>query len=252
MIPKVIHYCWFGPHEKSELAIRCMASWKEHCSDFEFKEWNESNTKQFQNKFYRDAYRKKKYAFVSDYIRVVVLEKFGGVYLDMDMLLLKPITPLMKEKFFTGFEVSDRAAFGLFGGVSGHRFFQKMKRFYDTTPFNPFSLPVITHTFKDIFQEENLNEEEVILAPDAFYAFRYENRKEDYRKFISEDSYAVHLWDHSWNDKKEKESVVKLLKNLRIVVADYLFYGYPYAHFKRYFREYSRKLYHKLIGKTPT
>ena len=62
MIPKIIHYCWFGNKSKSKTALRCLDSWKTYAPDFEIKEWNESNTKQFQNKFYKDAYRKKKYA----------------------------------------------------------------------------------------------------------------------------------------------------------------------------------------------
>jgi mannosyltransferase OCH1-like enzyme len=248
MIPKIIHYCWFGPQEKSEIAHKCIASWRSFCPDFEFKEWTERNTAEYQNKFYKDAYRKKKYAFVADCVRIQALHEFGGVYLDTDMLLLNPIDALLSLDFFTGYEVEERAAYGLIGGLPGHRFFNEMKQFYDTTPFNEFSLPVITHTFSPIIQTENLKENERIFPPEYFYALPYQNRNEDHSKYITENSYAIHLWDHSWSDKKN-ETVAALCRNLRVVAADFVFYGYPRSYFKRYSKEFSRKLYHRMIGK---
>jgi len=248
MIPKIIHYCWFGPQKKTEIAQQCIVSWKKFCPDFEFKEWTEANTANYQNKFYKDAHRKKKYAFVADCVRVQALYEYGGIYLDLDMLLLKSIDELLKFEFFTGFEVENRPAYGLFGGLPRHRFFDEMKRFYDTVPFNEFSLPIITHTFSEIIKTETLTQNEKIFSPEYFYSLTYQNRGEAYKKYSTEKSYAVHLWDHSWKvEKSERTSTV--LKNLRIVSADYLFYGYPWSYFKRYFREFLRKLYHRMIGK---
>ncbi len=156
MIPKIIHYCWFGGADKSNIAQQCIASWEKYCPEYQFIEWNENNTKDFQNKFYKDAYRKREFAFVADCIRVQVLYAYGGIYLDLDMLLLTSIDDLLDLDFFTGYEVAERPAFGIFGGVAGHRFFKEMKRFYDTGYFNPFSLPVITHTFKKLITKEKL------------------------------------------------------------------------------------------------
>ncbi len=248
MIPKVIHYCWFGPKGKSEIAQKCIASWKMFCPDFEFKEWTEKNTAKYQNKFYKNAYRKKKYAFVADCVRVQALYEYGGVYLDADMLLLTTIDELLSLDFFTGYEVKKRAAYGFFGGIAGHRFFEKMKAYYDSTPFNEFSLPVITHTFSPLIQTENLTDNERIFAPEYFYPLTYQNKEEDYSKYISDKSYAVHLWDHSWSDEKTETTAV-LWRNLRVVISDYLFFGYPWTYFRRYAKEFSRKLYHRLIRK---
>ena len=117
MIPKIIHYCWFGPNPKSELYKMCLKSWKTFCPDYTIKEWNESNTKKYQNKFYRDAYRKKKYAFVSDCIRVQVLYEFGGIYLDTDMLIIKPIDELLKYYYIVGEEVPKRINFAFFATI---------------------------------------------------------------------------------------------------------------------------------------
>lgn len=248
MIPKIIHYCWFGPKGKSEIAQKCIASWKTFCPDFEFKEWTEKNTANYQNKFYKNAYRKKKYAFVADCVRAQALYEYGGVYLDADMLLVSQIDNLLSFNFFTGFEVEQRAAYGFFGGIAGHRFFEKMVAYYDSTSFNEFSLPVITHTFSHLVQTDNLKENEEIFPPEYFYALTYQNKDEDYSKYITKNSFAVHLWDHSWNEAKN-ETTSSLWRNLRVVISDYLFYGYPWSYFRRYTKEFLRKLYHRLIGR---
>lgn len=243
MIPKIIHYCWFGNKPKNDLLKKCMDSWIALCPDFEIKEWNETNTNTYQNKFYKNAFRKKKFAFVADCVRAQVLYKFGGIYLDTDMLLLKPLDELMNYDFFTGFEVQDRVAFGIFGAISRHRFLEQMVAFYNTTEFNEFSLPVITHTFKSLINEKNLGENDRIFATDYFYALIFENKDKDYHQFLTKNSYAVHLWDHSWNIKKEKR-IWFLLKGLKKVSIDYLFYGYSKQYFIRYFRGFSRQLYY--------
>ena len=78
MIPKIIHYCWFGRGEKPELAKKCIASWKKFCPDFEIREWNEDNCDYLAMPFMAEAYAAKKYAFVSDVMRLIVLEQYGG------------------------------------------------------------------------------------------------------------------------------------------------------------------------------
>ena len=131
MIPKIIHYCWFGNNPKPEIVTQCIASWKQFCPDYKIIEWNEKSFNLTKNAFYKNALRKKKYAFVSDYVRAIVLDKFGGIYLDTDMLIIKPIDALLKHKFFTGFEVETRPAYGFFGAVENHRFLKEMIDFYN-------------------------------------------------------------------------------------------------------------------------
>lgn len=248
MIPKIIHYCWFGKAPKSDIAIRCIASWEQHCPDFEIIEWNEKNTKPFQNKFYKDAYRKKHFAFAADCIRVQVLQRYGGIYFDTDMLLVKPLYALLGNHFFTGYEVENRAAYGLFGGYPEHRFFKEMAAFYENNYFNQYSLPVITHTFKELIHDNNLLPNERIYPPQYFYPMAYEQREEDYETLLNPESIAVHLWDHSWK-KPMTASITSWLHGLKTVLVDWLFYRYPYSYFKRYFRGFSRKIYHRIIGK---
>ena len=90
-IPKIIHYCWFGNREKSELIQKCMDSWKKYAPDFEIMEWNESNCDIHTNRYVEEAYEKKQYAFVSDYFRLKALYDHGGVYMDTDMELHQPL-----------------------------------------------------------------------------------------------------------------------------------------------------------------
>ena len=89
MIPKKIHYCWFGRGQKSELILRCIESWKKYCPDYEIIEWNEDNLDISSCDYAREAYEEKKWAFVSDYARLCALKEYGGIYLDTDMQLLK-------------------------------------------------------------------------------------------------------------------------------------------------------------------
>ena len=247
-IPKKLHYCWFGRSPKSKIFQDCLESWKTFCPDFEIKEWNESNTKQFTNSFYKNALRKKQYAFVADYIRAKVLFEEGGIYLDTDMFMLKPIYSLLQYDFFIGEEVTARVAFGLFGSISKHRFLEQMIVFYNQTEFNVFSPPVITHTFSPLINRKNIDKNEIILDSNYFYPLPYQHRLENYIDFIQPQSYAVHLWDHSWA-KSDKKGLLILLENLKAVIVDFMFYNYSYSYFKRYGREFSRKIYHLLIAR---
>jgi hypothetical protein len=113
MIPKIIHYCWFGRGEKPELAKKCIASWRKFCPDFEIREWNEDNCDYLAMPFMAEAYAAKKYAFVSDVMRLLVLEQYGGVYFDTDVEVVRDIAPLMDDEGFIGFENDQYVASGL-------------------------------------------------------------------------------------------------------------------------------------------
>lgn len=101
MIPKIIHYCWFGGNPKPKLALRCIASWKKYCPDFEIMEWNEANYDIANSNLYvRQAYDAKKWAFVSDFVRLDVVATYGGVYFDTDVELIKSIDDLLNYSSF--------------------------------------------------------------------------------------------------------------------------------------------------------
>ena len=104
MIPKIIHYCWFGKGEKPKLAQKCIDSWKEHCFDYKIVEWNEDNFDINTNAYTKMCFEQSKYAFLSDYLRLIVVYKYGGIYFDTDVEVIKSIDNLLDNKAFFGFE----------------------------------------------------------------------------------------------------------------------------------------------------
>jgi mannosyltransferase OCH1-like enzyme len=109
MIPKIIHYCWFGRNPLPESAVKCINSWKKFFPDYEIKEWNEDNFDVNMIPYTREAYEAKKYAFVSDYVRLWALEREGGLYMDVDFEVFRPFDDLMdKYPAFAGYEGSKR------------------------------------------------------------------------------------------------------------------------------------------------
>ena len=113
-IPKIIHYCWFGGKPKPELAQKCLKSWKKHCPDYEILEWNEDNFDVSTAPLYvRQAYEQKRWAFVSDYVRLRALTEMGGVYMDTDVEVIRSLDPFLRHKAFAGFEHPERVQTGL-------------------------------------------------------------------------------------------------------------------------------------------
>ena len=132
MIPKKIHYCWFGRNPKPKLAEKCIASWRKYCPDYEIIEWNEDNFDVNMNGYTRMCYEQKKYAFLSDYVRLVVVAEHGGVYFDTDVEVIKPFDSLLQHDAFYCFETPEYIASGLgFGSVAGGDSIRAMLAEYD-------------------------------------------------------------------------------------------------------------------------
>ncbi len=112
MIPRIIHYCWFGRGEMPELTQKCIDSWHDHMPNYEYKLWNEDNFDIESTKYTHEAYQAKKYAFVSDYVRLWALANEGGVYLDTDVLVFKSFDALLELDAFAGFEGSKTIPIG--------------------------------------------------------------------------------------------------------------------------------------------
>ena len=104
MIPKTIHYCWFGRNPLPPLAIKCIESWKKYLPDYEIKKWNEDNFDVNIIPYTKEAYAAKKYAFVSDYARFLILYKYGGLYFDTDVEIIKPMDDIIARGPFMGCE----------------------------------------------------------------------------------------------------------------------------------------------------
>ena len=112
-IPKIIHYCWFGGNELTDLAKRCINSWKLYCPDYKIIRWDESNFDVNSNQFCKEAYDNKKWAFVTDYVRLMVLHNYGGIYMDTDVEVIKSLDDFLKHEAFSGFESSHHMPTGI-------------------------------------------------------------------------------------------------------------------------------------------
>lgn len=135
-IPKILHYCWFGGKPKPPLAEKCIRSWRKFCPDFEIREWNESNFNLEQVPAYvRQAYEAGRWAFVSDYVRLRALTEVGGVYLDTDVEIVRPLDPFLKHEAFAGFEHLERVQTGVLACRNGFPLFQEFLAYYDTAVF---------------------------------------------------------------------------------------------------------------------
>jgi hypothetical protein len=138
MIPKIIHYCWFGHNPLPKEAKKCIRSWKKYCKDYEIKEWNEGNFNIAQCPLYvREAYDAQKWAFVSDYARLKIVHDNGGIYMDTDVELLKSLDSLLVHNAYFGFDAGgELVATGLgFGAEKETPILYRMMRDYDEIPF---------------------------------------------------------------------------------------------------------------------
>lgn len=221
MIPKLLHYCWFGKQEKPDYVLQCINSWEKYFSDFEIIEWNESNSK-LDHPFTINAYKANLWAFVSDYVRVEVLKKFGGIYLDTDMLFVRSLpSEFLSYNAFIGSEDRMHISAGIVGSKKDGEFINKLHSFYNSLglveDYREFIIPQII-TKKIInptkeFSKVNLFDDIAIFPPEYFYPLPLEKKKEDWRRYITESTYCVHLWAGSWlkaigidEEKKAKEN----------------------------------------------
>lgn len=136
MIPKIIHYCWFGGNEKPEIIKKCIESWKLKCPDYEIMEWNESNFDISINRYMKEAYDNKKWGFVPDYARVWIIYNYGGIYMDTDVEILQSFDSLLDYRMFSFFQTELHIALGLgFGAEKGNSVIKAVMDGYNNKTF---------------------------------------------------------------------------------------------------------------------
>ncbi len=135
MIPKIIHYCWFGRGQKSDFVNSCINSWRTILPDYEIKEWNEDNFDVNICKYTEQAYQARKWAFVADYARLYALYEFGGIYLDTDMMLYKSLDDFLDTEGFFGLESNDYIAMSPIGAIRHNSLIEAMKASYNDRVF---------------------------------------------------------------------------------------------------------------------
>lgn len=236
MIPKIIHYCWFGGAEKPAMLKRCIKSWHKVMPEYEIKEWNESNFDINIALLCKEAYSKKKYAFVADYCRVWALYNFGGVYLDTDVMVLKPFDEFLAYSFFSSHEffpesfdrVRDKWVdsmgnrlesaegnvpdFGIQSGVmlceAGCGYMKDMLDIYNTLHLpEDLSTIIIPHLLAKTLEKYGYRyvPEDVVLEPHNIRISAptvFSNMT-----FLVKDSYAWHMYYRSWGDFSFKQLI---------------------------------------------
>lgn len=151
MIPKKIHYVWLGKGEKNERIKKCIDSWRKFLPDYEIVEWNEDNFDINYNDFTKKSYELKKYAFTSDVIRLYALYTEGGIYMDTDVEVYKPLDEFLSLEGFTGFEDINYPVCATMGAEKGNPVIGLMLKYYDCIDFKTY--PIWTDYIK--YQETN-------------------------------------------------------------------------------------------------
>lgn len=216
MIPKKIHYCWFGGQPKDELAQHCIASWKRIHPDYELMEWNETNAPIQDNNYVREAFAQQKWAFVSDYVRSKVMYAHGGIYMDTDMELKLPLDSFLQEKAVCGFEVKGVPYSAFWMAEPHHRLAKDFCAYYDAQ--EGFVERINTDIFSQMLEDEygaDRNSDtvqhlkhNVTLYPSVFFS-------QDLPK-----NYVSHHFNGSWfggdeqNTHKKMVNVYGLLERL--------------------------------------
>lgn len=228
MIPKVVHYCWFGKTELPEIVVLCMDSWKKYLPEYRIKRWDENNSP-MNVKWVKKACSYQKYAFAADYVRLYALFNEGGVYFDTDMFLVKPIDELLINNAFLGFEDEWLISMGIIGCHKGDPFIKKCMENYHGEKFNFTSPTLITHLVTNLIRDKypllngSVNqkvENLMIYKPDYFYPVHYSENFSinDLQKHIKPNTFTIHLWNKSWMDEFSLFSQKKYIQGFKIAV----------------------------------
>lgn len=206
MIPKKIHYCWFGRKELPEKAKKCIASWKKYCPDFEIIEWNEDNYDVYQNEYTKYCYENKKYAFLSDYARLQIISREGGIYFDIDVEVIKNIDDLLQHEAFFGFETKEFVNTGVgFGATAHHPTVQAMIAEYDGVldgSHGTIGCPHMnTRALTKLGLVQNGNKQ--VVAGAVIYPIAVFNPYDDPtgRLNVTPETYSIHWFAKSWQSK---------------------------------------------------
>lgn len=215
MIPKQIHYCWFGHNPLPADALKCIASWRKYLPDYEIVEWNEENFDVNSIPYTAEAYAAKKYAFVSDYARFKILYEHGGLYFDTDVELIKPIDSIIDDGAFMGIEkslattkgmgsIGVNAGLGL-GAEAGIAIYKKIIDFYDSRSFITEDSTVVTNVTRLLFAEGLMNENErQCVAGINIYPAEYFCPMDSTTGIleITPKTVSIHHYSCSWIDHK--------------------------------------------------
>ncbi len=220
-IPKIIHYCWFGKNEYPPIMKKCIKSWQKHCPDYKFVLWNEDNFDVDSSEWTRQAYGAKKYAFVADYVRIKVLKEYGGIYLDIDQELIKPIDMFLSHSAFFGFMRDNSVTMGIIGAEPNHPTICNLFRYYNNRKFIingeqdllPITDWVTEQLLNDGLELNGLFQElhnGAVIYPRTFFCPTSCSRP---KNFKSKKTVSIHHWAMTWRTEADRNRIINLKKN---------------------------------------
>lgn len=228
MIPKIVHYCWFGRTPLPESAKNCIASWKKFLPDYEIKEWNEDNFDVNIIPYTKEAYEAKKYAFVSDYARFWILYHNGGIYFDTDVEVIKPMNDILERGAFLGIEQGPAmytrplVAPGLgMGAISGLKFYKEMLDYYASLKFilsdgTLNTATIVEYTTRKLYEMGMKDSNTLQQVGDIWIypanVFCPMDSTTGITR-ITEESVSIHHYDASWLNNKSLRFRLHLMKN---------------------------------------
>ena len=218
MIPKIIHYCWFGGKEKPKSVMKMINSWKKYCPDYKIKEWNESNFDININRYCKEAYECGKWAFVSDVARLFAIYTEGGIYLDTDVELIKPLDEFLNQKAFAGFEGTEWVGTNIIGAEIGNEMIEEFFSLYNDRTFINYDGTLNTTTNVErltALLEENYrlikngNTQDLdsirIFSTDYFCPYDYINGELK----CTSNTHSIHWYSQSWIKRNAIERKIK-------------------------------------------
>lgn len=228
MIPKTIHYCWFGNKKISRELQKYMKSWKKYCPDYNIIRWDESNFDVNCNEFVKKAYEEKCWAFVTDYARLKIIYENGGIYLDTDVELVRNLDDLLTNDVYFGIQQTDgNIGTGLgFGAIKNSKIIKEMMEVYKERKFdiqnkNNLACPILNTEVLKKYGYKNSDNIEVIdfintkiYPPQYFDPISPGNTK----NLLCRDTYSIHRYTASWTSfsKKIKRKISNIIGQTRI------------------------------------
>lgn len=211
MIPKIIHYCWFGGKKLPMDVVKCIESWKKICPDYKIVRWDESNFNVYENEFTKDAYENKAWAFVSDYARLKIIYDNGGIYLDTDVELVKKLDHLLSYSCYVGIQQSELlCATGLgFGAEKGNPIIKEMLEQYNDLKFNEenkeqIACPILNHEVLKrrgyVYSEEATIIDNVLVLPPKYLDPIAPGK--GMKLLTCDETISIHHYSASWMNKK--------------------------------------------------
>lgn len=222
MIPKKIHYCWFGKGKMPELALKCIESWRVNLPDYELKEWNENSFDINSNFYVKEAYESRKFAFVTDYVRLYALYTEGGIYMDTDVEVLKNLDSFLDLPAFSGFEDNMHIPTGIMAAEKGSIWAKWQLEYYSGRHFLLPDGTLDLTTNVDIIG--GLMEEKGFIQKNGLYNFQniITIFPKDYfcpkshttgKIELTENTYTIHHFAGSWKSSSDrlKRRIVHLI-----------------------------------------